>query len=138
MGDIFNILSGISFLCYGTWMPNEEAHKFTWVGIGKSLMLLGLMSGICNVLARFGIRIWSRVFLLPYLVFLIMLLTYVFIGFSQSVKQRGVKEVDFLSVVAILVIFYIWQTILRQWVYIVPPRPVMHDGEATNLLRPTS
>ena len=129
MCDIFNILSGVSFLCYGTWKVLEPVEKSAWISFGKYMVILGLMSGMCNFLTRFGIRIWSRSFLVPYIVFLVMLLTYVLIQFTQSVSLRGVKEVDSFSLLATLVILYIWQIMVRQWIYMSLPRPVMHDPE---------
>ena len=128
--DIFNLIGGISCFCYGTWVANELAEKFTLLSLGKAMMMLGLVSGSCNMLTRIGIRMWKRVFLIPYLVFLLTLLVNVLIGLSQSFKRRGVKEVDVLSILFILGIIYIWHVIIRQWVYMSLPRPVVLDGES--------
>ena len=87
------------------------------------MWMLGLVSGICNLLARFGVRIWCRVFLVPYLVFLLMLLASVFIQLGKSVKLLGMKEADILPIFAVLVIFYVWQAILRQWIFMSLPKP---------------
>ena len=127
--DIFNLLSGISCFCYGTWMATELAEKLTFISVGK-VMMLGLVSGFCNMLTRIGIRMWKRVLLVPYLVFLQTLLAFVLIGLSKSVNHRGVQEVDVLSILFILGIIYIWHVIIRQWVYMSLPRPVVLDGES--------
>ena len=113
--------------------PTNWQEKFTLLSLGKAMMMLGLVSGSCNMLTRIGIRMWKRVFLVPYLVFLLMLLAYVLIGLSQSVKHRGVKEVDVLSILFILGIIYIWHVIIRQWVYMSLPRPVVLDGESLDI-----
>jgi len=134
--DIFNLLCGISCFCYGTWLANDLAEKFTLLSLGKVMMMLGLVSGSCNMLTRIGIRMWKRVFLVPYLVFLLMLLAYVLIGLSQSVKHRGVKEMDVLSILFILGIIFIWHVIIRQWVYMFLPRPVVIDGESVGIPPP--
>ena len=70
--DIFNFLSGISCFCYGTWVANELAEKFTLLSLGKAMMMLGLVSGSYNMLTRFGIRMWMRAFHVPYLVYLLI------------------------------------------------------------------
>ena len=127
--DIFNLLSGISCFCYGTWMATELAEKLTFISVGK-VMMQGLVSGFCNMLTRIGIRMWKRVLLVPYLVFLQTLLAFVLIGLSQSVKHRGVQEVDVLSILFILGIIYIWHVFIRQWVYMSLPRPVVLDAES--------
>jgi hypothetical protein len=111
-------------------VANKLVEKLTLISMGKVMMMLGLVSGSCNMLTRIGIRVWKRVFLVPYLVFLLTLLAYVLICLSQSVKHRGVKEVDVLSIVFILGIIYIWHVIMRQWVYMSLPRPLMLDGES--------
>ena len=131
--DIFNLIGGISCFCYGTWGANKLAEKLTLISMGKVMMMLGLVSGSCNMLTRIGIRMWKRVFLIPYLVFLLTLLVNVLIGLSQSVKRRGVKEVDVLSILFILGVIYIWHVIIRQWVYMSLPRPVVLDGESLDI-----
>ena len=128
--DIFNLIGGISCFCYGTWVANELAEKFTLLSLGKAMMMLGLVSGSCNMLTRIGIRMWKRVLLVPYLFFLLTLLAYVLIGLSQSVKHRGVQEGDVLSILFILGIIYIWHVFIRQWVYMSLPRPVVLDAES--------
>ena len=124
MCDIFNFLSGVSFFCYGNWTVLEPVEKSTWISFGKGMLLIWLMSGLCNFLARFGISIWNRCFLVPYMVFLVMLLAYVLIELSQSVSSCGVKEVDLFSLLPVVIILYIWQTMVRQWIYNlhVPPQ----------------
>merc|ERR1712000_685931 len=112
--DIFNFLTGLSFLCYGTYGPptyGGPRQKYVWVaGYGKVLVILGFLSGTCNIFARIGVRIWSRVFLAPYIIFLMVIFAYFLVKLSRSVSLHGdLKDVDFVSLIALLIILYIWQ-----------------------------
>ena len=129
--DIFNFLTGLSFLCYGTWAEIPPRQKYVWAGYGKGLVILGFLSGACNIFARIGVRIWSRAFLVPYIIFLMVIFAFFLVKLSRSVSLRGnVKEEDFVFFIALIIILYIWQTIVKQWVYMSLPKPVLTDTEA--------
>merc|ERR1712096_155921 len=97
---------------------------------GKTMAAFFLVSGICNRVARYGVKVWCRVFLAPYLIFLLMVMSYLLINLGKSVTIQGLKETDLLSILAVMITFYIWQVILRQWVYLSLPKPVLTDEES--------
>merc|ERR1719186_417322 len=79
-----------------------------------------LVSGICNRVARYGVKVWCRLFLAPYLL----------LNLGKSITIQGLKETDLLSILAVMITFYNWQVILRQWVYMSLPKPVLSDEES--------
>ena len=128
--DVFNILCGLAFFSCGTWTSDQSVNKAGWITVGKTMAVFFLVSGICNRVARYGVKVWCRVFLAPYLIFLLMVMSSLLINLGKSVTFQGLKETDLLSILAVLITFYIWQVILRQWVYMSLPKPVLSDEES--------
>ena len=128
--ELLIFLTGISFLCYGAWGEVSQDQKFMLVCYGKNVATFGFLSGTSNLLARLGVRIWSRVLLVPYIIFLTLSFAYVLVTLTQTVGYRGVKQVDFIFFLTLLVILYIWQTMLKQWIYMSLAKPSPIDSEA--------
>jgi len=75
----------------------------------------GLLSVICNCLASFGIKKRRRYFLVPYLVFIPMVLSILFIILITSLCTKGVSELLAVPVVICLALSYVWVKLLKQW-----------------------
>ena len=116
--DLLILLSGVSFLCYGTWGAGAvgQEQKIMLARYGKNVAIFGFLSGTSNILARLGVRIWSRVLLVPYIIVLTLFFAYILMTLIQTVGYRGVKQVDFIFFLALLAILYIWQTMVKQWI----------------------
>merc|ERR1712179_433002 len=130
--DLLILLSGVSFLCYGTWGAGAvgQEQKIMLVRYGKNVAIFGCLSGTSNILARLGVRIWSRVLLVPYIIVLTLFFAYILMTLTQTVGYRGVKQVDFIFFLALLAILYIWQTMIKQWIYMSLSKPGPIDSEA--------
>jgi len=75
----------------------------------------GLLSVFCNCLASFGIKKRRRYFLVPYLVFIPMVLSLLFIILITVLCTKGVNEFLAVPVVICLVLSYVWVKLLKQW-----------------------
>jgi len=75
----------------------------------------GLLSVICNCMASFGIKKRRRYFLIPYLVFIPMVLSLLFIILITVLCTKGVNEFLAVPVVICLVLSYVWVKLLKQW-----------------------
>merc|ERR1719369_237756 len=82
----------------------------------------GLIPAVCNCLASYGIRIWRRVFLLPYLAFLFIVLGMLFIYLIRVFILYRISEYLVLPVIVILIVGLIWQKLFKQWFMMSKPR----------------
>jgi len=75
----------------------------------------GSLSIICNCMASFGIKKRRRCFLLPYLTFIPMVVSLLFITLITVLCSKGVNEFLALPVVVCLILSYVWVKLLKQW-----------------------
>jgi len=120
--DVFCLISSvILFLSAVLGLISEDQPQdppikrkdliYTCVVIGG----YGSLSVICNCLASFGIKKRRRYFLLPYLVFIPLVLSLLFITLTTVLCTKGVNEFLAVPVVICLVLSYVWVKLLKQW-----------------------
>ena len=124
VGKIFDILSLLSsgIICFLLLLHVElpflpfarEQLLYVCAVIGG----YGTLSILCNCAATFGINKRSRIFLLPYLVYIPMVISLLIIIIITSAFRVGVSEYLVLLIFAIvisLVLSLVWVKVQKQW-----------------------
>merc|ERR1711934_32904 len=111
---------------------------------GGLLTLFGSLSAMCNSLASHGLRTWRRAFLLPWLLFFLLVLAFLFLHLAQVFYQYHLRlkwEHLFLFL-ATYCLFSCWRHIHKQYLVMAFPRPeqVVVDVESVvrDYLRPAT
>eukprot|EP00092_Neocalanus_flemingeri_P040763 GFUD01044379.1.p1 GENE.GFUD01044379.1~~GFUD01044379.1.p1 ORF type:complete len:237 (-),score=34.54 GFUD01044379.1:110-820(-) len=114
--DVFCLLTCAILLvssCFSTDLPLDRRLQLK---VGTLLGSYGLISVVCNVLASYGVRAWRRFFLLPYLIFLPMVLTIMLVYMARLLFITfGINEAILLPIISSTVMVYIWLKLLKQW-----------------------
>ena len=125
VGKIFDILSLLSsgIICFLLLLHVE----LPFLPFDREQLLLacaviggyGTLSVLCNCAATFGINKRSRIFLLPYLVYIpIVISLLIILVITSAVFRVGVTEYLVLNLFAIvisLVLSRVWVKVLKQW-----------------------
>jgi len=121
--DLFVILSCVSIsVGLGTLHPSQLPTDFiTLVNVAILLGTYGLTSVLCNSLSFYSLRTNNRIFLVPYLIFLPLVLVTIVIFIVKSILSKGLTpELLFIPMAVGLVISIIWLKIMRHWFVMSP------------------
>ena len=113
--DVF-LLSTSAIICLITFIYRDPTFNTKLLlNVSAVAGSYGFISAICNCVATIGIKKGRRCFLLPFLTFLPMVMSLLFIILVTIVFTKGVDEVLALPIVICLVLAYIWLKLLKQW-----------------------
>jgi len=121
--DLFAIVSCVSLgVSIMTLHPSQlPLDLVSMVNLAILLGAYGLTSVLCNALAFHGLRKEKRVFLVPYLVFLPLVLITILIFIVKCILTKGLTpELLFIPMAVGLVISIIWMKVLRHWFILTP------------------
>merc|ERR1712080_765457 len=133
--DICYLIGGITLMSMAlSNQVNDQENRMVFAG--GLLTLFGSLSAMCNSLASHGLRTWRRAFLLPWLLFFLLLhLAQVFYQYHLRLKWEHL----FLFL-ATYCLFSCWRHIHKQYLLMAFPRPeqVVVDVESVvrDYLRP--
>merc|ERR1712243_551499 len=141
--DICYLIGGITLIAMA--LSNQVKDQDNrMVFAGGLLTLFGSLSAICNSLASHGLRTWRRAFLLPWLLFFLLVLAFLFLHLAQVFYQYHLRlkwEPLFLFL-ATYCLFSCWRHIHKQYLVMAFPRPeqVVVDVESVvrDYLRPAT
>jgi vacuolar-type H+-ATPase subunit I/STV1 len=126
--DLFVIVSCVSIsVSISTLHPSQLPTDFvTMINLAILLGTYGLTSTLCNILAFYALRKNNRVFLVPYLVFLPLVLVTIVIFIVKSILSKGLTpELLFIPMAVGLVISIIWLKIMRHWFVLTPDNQIL-------------
>jgi len=141
--DICYLIGGITLISMA--LSNQVKDQDNrMVFAGGLLTLFGSLSAMCNSLASHGLRTWRRAFLLPWLLFFLLVLAFLFLHLAQVFYQYHLRlkwEHLFLFL-ATYCLFSCWRHIHKQYLVMAFPRPeqVVVDVESVvrDYLRPAT
>merc|ERR1712127_375171 len=141
--DICYLIGGITLISMAlSSQMGEKDNRMVFAG--GLLTLFGSLSAMCNSLASHGVRTWRRAFLLPWLLFFLLVLASLFLHLAQIFYQYHFSlhwEHLFLFL-ATYCLFSCWRHIHRQYTVMAGPRPtqVVMDVESMvrDYLRPSA
>merc|ERR1712222_221803 len=129
--DICYLIGGITLIPMA--LSNQVKDQDNrMVFAGGLLTLFGSLSAMCNSLASHGLRTWRRAFLLPWLLFFLLVLAFLFL----------LKWEHLFLFLATYCLFSCWRHIHKQYLVMAFPRPeqVVVDVESVvrDSLRPAT
>merc|ERR1712064_220084 len=126
--DIWYLIGGITLISMAlSNQVNDQENRMVFAG--GLLTLFGSLSAMCNSLASHGLRTWRRAFLLPWLLFFLLVLAFLFLHLAQVFYQYHLRlkwEHLFLFL-ATYCLFSCWRHIHKQYLVMAFPRPE-HGG----------
>jgi len=139
--DICYLIGGITLISMALSNQMQDQDN-RMVFAGGLLTLFGSLSAMCNSLASHGVRTWRRGFLLPWLLFFLLVLSFLFLHLAQVFYEYQFRlhwEHLFLFL-ATYCLFSCWRHIHKQYLVMAFPRPeqVVVDVESVvrDYLRP--
>merc|ERR1712179_103580 len=122
--DICYLIGGITLIAMA--LSNQVKDQDNrMVFAGGLLTLFGSLSAMCNGLASHGLRTWRRAFLLPWLLFFLLVLAFLFLHLAQVFYQYHLRlkwEHLFLFL-ATYCLFSCWRHIHKQYLVMAFPAP---------------
>ena len=116
--DIFALLGCVAIVTsVANLRPDQlPLNLSTMINLAILLGTYSLTALLCNSLAVYGLRTDSRVFLLPYLLFIPLVLTSFIVLIVKNCLTRGLSPESLLIPMALgLVLSVVWLQMVRHW-----------------------
>jgi len=140
--DICYLIAGITLITMA--ITNQIADRERIVLCGGFFGLFASLSAMCNSLACHGMRKWKRGFLIPWILFYLLVLGFLTINLMQAlyIHNFRVEWRHLFLTFAVFTIFSCWRHMKKQYLLMALPRPqqVVLDVESVvrEYLRPTA
>merc|ERR1712013_93744 len=115
----------ICYLIAGITLINQIAERERMVLCGGFFGLFASLSAMCNSLACHGMRKWKRGFLVPWILFYLLVLGFLTLNLLQALHIHNfhVKWRDLFLFFAVFTIFSCWRHMKKQYLLMALPRP---------------
>jgi len=116
--DISAVIGCVSAAVVTAILPSYQlpSDKVTMINMTILLGTYGFTSLLCNCFALHGLKKENRVFLVPYLVFLPLVLTSIVILIVKNILTRSVSpEMLFIPMAIGLILMIVWLKLVRHW-----------------------
>lgn len=138
--DICYLVAGIALITMG--LMDNNFNKSNIIMFGGLFGVFASLSALCNSLASHGVRTWKRVFLLPWLLFYLMILVLLTMMLAHSLYTNRLHWKHVFIVFATVAVFTSWKHMQRQFILMSLPRPqqvvVDIEGVVRDYLVPSS
>lgn len=138
--DICYLVAGIALITMG--LMDNYYQKGHIIMFGGLFGVFASLSALCNSLASHGVRTWKRVFLLPWLLFYLMILVLLTMMLAHSLYTNRLHWKHVFIVFATVAVFTSWKHMQRQFILMSLPRPqqvvVDIEGVVRDYLVPSS
>lgn len=138
--DICYLVAGICLITMG--LMDNNSYKGGIIIFGGLFGVFASLSALCNSLASHGVRTWKRVFLLPWLLFYLMILVLLTMMLAHSLYTNRLHWKHVFIVFATVAVFTSWKHMQRQFILMSLPRPqqvvVDIEGVVRDYLVPSS
>lgn len=128
--DLCYLITGISLISLG--LTNDYYNKERMIVLGGVFGVAASLSAMCNSLASHGLRSWRRGFLIPWMLYylVVLCLLLMFLARSFYYEHLNLRQV-FLFLIC-LTMFSCWRHFQKQFQLMAYPRPeqVVVDVEA--------
>jgi len=116
--DISAVIGCVSAAVVTAILPSFQlpSDKVTMINMTILLGTYALTSLLCNCFALHGLKRENRMFLVPYLVFLPLVLTSIVILIVKNILTRSVSpEMLFIPMAVGLILMIVWLKLVRHW-----------------------
>lgn len=140
--DICYLIAGITLITMA--LTNQIAERERMVLCGGFFGLFASLSAMCNSLACHGMRKWKRGFLVPWILFYLLVLGFLTMNLLQALYLHNfhVEWRHLFLFFAVFTIFSCWRHMKKQYLLMALPRPeqVIIDVESVvrEYLRPAT
>jgi len=140
--DICYLIAGLTLITLA--LTNQIDDKSRMIMVGGFFSLFASMSAMCNSLANHGVRTWRRFFMMPWLIFWLLVLAFLTLHLAQSlyVMQFRIEWRLIFLFFATYAVFSCWRHMQKQYLAMTLPRPeqVVVDIESVvrEYLRPAT
>ena len=128
--DLCYLITGISLITVG--LTNDYFNRERMIILGGAFGAAASVSVICNSLAAHGLRSWKRGFLVPWLIYYLILILLIVMFLARSFYFEHINLRQVFLFLSCLTLFSCWKHFQRQFVLMSLPRPeqVVVDVEA--------
>eukprot|EP00092_Neocalanus_flemingeri_P098218 GFUD01125234.1.p1 GENE.GFUD01125234.1~~GFUD01125234.1.p1 ORF type:complete len:237 (-),score=54.46 GFUD01125234.1:202-912(-) len=128
--DICYLISGIALITMA--LTNQLDSRDKMIMFGGLFGVFASVSALCNSLASHGIRTWRRNFLLPWMLFFLIVLVLLIMHMGHSLYFQRAQWRHIFLFFANIVVFSCWRHMQKQFILMALPRPhtVVVDVEA--------
>jgi len=128
--DLCYLITGISLITVG--LSNNPANKERMIMLGGLFGVLASLSATCNSLASHGLRVWRRGFLVPWMLYYLVVLSILVLMLARSFYTEHINLRQVFLFLICLTLFSCWRHIQKQFLLMAYPRPeqVVVDVEA--------
>ena len=124
------MVAGIAMIMVG--MTSEYYDRDRMLLLGGFFGAFASISSACNCLASHGLRTWRRGFLVPWLMFYLILICLLFMVLAHSLYFQNLQLKQVFLFFMCVAMFSCWRHMHRQFLLMLHPRPeqVVVDVEA--------
>lgn len=140
--DICYLIAGLTLITLA--LTNQIDEKDRMILVGGFFSLFASISAMCNSLASHGVRTWRRCFLMPWLIFWLLVLAFLTLNLAQALYllQLHIEWRHIFLFFATYAVFSCWRHMQKQYLVMSFPRPeqVIVDIESVvrEYLRPST
>jgi len=129
--DLCSLITGISLLTVG--LTNSSYNKERMIVLGGAFGIVASISATCNSLAAHGVRSWRRGFLVPWLLFYLVVLCMLVLVLAKSFYYQHLNLRQVFLFLICLMLYSCWRHLQKQFILMAYPKPaelVVSDVEA--------
>jgi len=128
--DLCLFITGISLLTVG--LTNSYYDKEKMIALGGIFGVAASISATCNSLATHGLKSWKRGFLVPWLLFYLVVLSVMVLGLARSFYYEHLNLRQVFLFLICLSLFSCWRHLQKQFLLMAYPKPelIVADVEA--------
>jgi len=128
--DLCLFITGISLLTVG--LTNSYYDQEKMIALGGIFGVAASISVTCNSLATHGLKSWKRGFLVPWLLFYLVVLSVMVLGLARSFYYEHLNLRQVFLFLICLSLFSCWRHLQKQFLLMAYPKPelIVADVEA--------
>lgn len=130
--DLCYLITGISLITVGLTNTGFYSKKEQMIVLGGAFGIGASISALCNSLATHGLRSWRRGFLLPWLIYYLIILCALVMVLARFFYYEPLNLKQVFLFMICLCLFSCWRHLQKQFLLMAYPRPeqVVVDVEA--------
>jgi len=120
--DVCYLISGVALITLAL-TSQVDTGRDTMIMYGGIFGVFASVSALCNSLANHGLRTWKRLFLLPWLIFFLLVLAILVVHLAHNVYFHRAQWRHLFLFLANIAVFTCWRQMHRQFLLMKQPRP---------------
>lgn len=128
--DLCYLITGISLITVA--LTNDYYNKERLIILGGAFGIAASISATCNSMAAHGLRTWKRGFLVPWMIYYLIILSILILALARSFYNEHLNLRQVFLFLICLTMFSCWRHFQKQFILMAGPKPeqVVVDVEA--------